>query len=122
MPPDATSSWRANTRRAPARDLVGHGTGHRARCVERGDKPRRRERAFGQLGETFSDCTAYPFELIAADVAGDMAYTVGYEHTQASVNGKPRTYTLRVTQVYRREGGEWRVVHRHGDTLPSEPG
>jgi ketosteroid isomerase-like protein len=24
---------------------------------------------------------------------------------------------LRVTQVYRREGGEWKVVHRHGDTV-----
>ena len=42
-----------------------------------------------------------------------MAYTVGYEHTSASVNGEPRTYTLRVTQVYRREDGEWKVAHRH---------
>jgi ketosteroid isomerase-like protein len=50
-----------------------------------------------------------------------MAYTVGYEHTQASVNGEPRAYTLRATQVYRREDGEWKVAHRHGDTLSSEP-
>jgi hypothetical protein len=27
-------------------------------------------------------------------------------------------YTLRVTQVYRRKDGEWKVVHRHGDQLP----
>ena len=53
---------------------------------------------------------------------GGMAYTVGYEHTQALVNGEPRTYTLRATQVYRREGGEWKVVHRHGDTVSAEPG
>ena len=77
---------------------------------------------FHALGETFSGCTSFSFELIAADVAGDMAYTAGYEHTQASVNGEPRAYTLRVTQVYRREDGEWKVVHRHGDTLSSEPG
>jgi ketosteroid isomerase-like protein len=77
---------------------------------------------FNALGETFSDCRSYSFELIAADVVGDMAYTVGYEHTQASVNGEPRTYTLRATQVYRREGREWKVAHRHGDTLASEPG
>lgn len=76
---------------------------------------------FTALGATFSDCKSYSFELVAADVVGDMAYTVGYEHTQASVNGEPRTYTLRATQVYRREGGEWKVVHRHGDTLSSEP-
>ena len=48
-----------------------------------------------------------------------MAYTVGYEHTQASVNGEPRRYTLRATQVYRREDGEWKVAHRHADTRRS---
>jgi len=77
---------------------------------------------FNALGATFSDCRSYSFELVAADVVGDMAYTVGYEHTQALVNGEPRTYTLRATQVYRREGGEWKVVHRHGDTVSAEPG
>ena len=73
---------------------------------------------FGHLEGTFSDCTSYSFEIVAADVVGDMAYTVGYEHTQASVNGEPRRYTLRATQIYRREDGEWKVAHRHADTLP----
>ena len=72
---------------------------------------------FGALGRSFSDCTSYAFELLAYDVVGDMAYTAGFEHTSASVDGQPRTYTLRATQVYRREGGEWRVAHRHGDTV-----
>ena len=35
----------------------------------------------------------------------------------ASVDGQPRSYTLRATQVYRREGGEWKVAHRHGDAV-----
>jgi ketosteroid isomerase-like protein len=35
---------------------------------------------------------------------------------------KPRDYTLRVTQVYRREEGEWKVVHRHADTLEQTEG
>ena len=72
---------------------------------------------FASLAESFSDCTSYAFELQAYDVIGDMAYTAGLEHTSASVNGEPRTYTLRATQVYRREAGEWRVAHRHGDTV-----
>ena len=46
-----------------------------------------------------------------------MAYTASFEHTSASVDGRPRTYTLRATQVYRREEGEWRVAHRHADTV-----
>nr|WP_254678771.1 nuclear transport factor 2 family protein [Arthrobacter sp. 24S4-2] len=72
---------------------------------------------FRKLESSFSDCTAYEHEVIAADVIGDMAYTVGYEHTSTAVNGEPRTYTLRVTQVYRREDGEWKVAHRHADTV-----
>ena len=72
---------------------------------------------FTSLGESFSDCSSYAFELQAYDVIGDMAYTAGLEHTSASVEGQPRSYTLRATQVYRRESGEWKVVHRHGDTV-----
>ena len=73
---------------------------------------------FDQLEATFSNCTSYSNEIIAAEVIGDMAYTAGYEHTQASINGEPRTYSLRATQVYRREDGEWKVAHRHADTVP----
>ena len=73
---------------------------------------------FGQLEASFSNCTSYSNEIVAADVIGDMAYTVAYEHTEAAVNGEPRKYVLRATQVYRREAGEWKVVHRHADTVP----
>jgi ketosteroid isomerase-like protein len=72
---------------------------------------------FTALGKSFSDCTSYAFDLLAYDVVGDMAYTAGFEHISASVDGHPRTYSLRATQVYRREIGEWRVAHRHGDTV-----
>jgi ketosteroid isomerase-like protein len=72
---------------------------------------------FTGLSNSFSDCTSYTFELQASDVVGDMAYTAGLEHTSVSIDGQPRSYTLRVTQVYRREGGDWKVVHRHGDTV-----
>jgi ketosteroid isomerase-like protein len=72
---------------------------------------------FTALGKSFSDRTSYAFELQAYDVVGDMAFTAGLEHTSASVDGQPRTYALRATQVYRRERGEWRVAHRHADTV-----
>jgi ketosteroid isomerase-like protein len=72
---------------------------------------------FRRLGGTFSNCTSHVYEIVAADVVGDLAYTAGYERTQASIDGEPRQYVLRVTQVYRREDGDWKVVHRHGDAL-----
>ncbi len=75
---------------------------------------------FTVLEQSFSGCASYRFELVAAEVSGDMAYTVGYEHTQAVVNGEPRTYTLRATQIYRHEDGEWKVVHRHGSAPPDD--
>ena len=28
------------------------------------------------------------------------------------------TTTLRLTHIYRRENGEWKIVHRHGDHPP----
>jgi ketosteroid isomerase-like protein len=70
---------------------------------------------FRRLAGTFSNCTSHVYELVAADVVGDMAFTAGYERTEASIDSEPRRYVLRVTQVYRREDGEWKVAHRHGD-------
>jgi ketosteroid isomerase-like protein len=74
---------------------------------------------FRWLGSGFSDCTSYRFELVAAGVSGDLAYTVGYEHTAASCDGTPLDpSTLRVTHTYRREDGEWKIAHRHADSPP----
>jgi ketosteroid isomerase-like protein len=71
---------------------------------------------FDALGSQFSDCASFEFELLAAGVSGDLAYLVGIERTTASVAGAPAApYSLRVTTVLRREDGEWKIVHRHGD-------
>ena len=72
---------------------------------------------FTSLERTFSDCTSHTLELQAFDAVGEMAYTAGLEHTSCSVDGRPGSYTLRATQVYRREDGEWKVAHRHGDMV-----
>jgi ketosteroid isomerase-like protein len=75
---------------------------------------------FRLLAARFSDCTSYRFEVVAAGASGDLAYTVGYEHTSTSIDGVPvEPYVLRVTHVYRREDGEWKIVHRHADTPPA---
>ena len=76
------------------------------------------DQLFANLAETFSDCTSYDFEMLEAEVLGDTAYTVGFEHISTSVDGTPRTYTLRATQIYRREDEEWKVAHRHGSAPP----
>jgi ketosteroid isomerase-like protein len=53
----------------------------------------------------------------------DLAYTVGYEISDVVLDGEPMTHQrLRVTQIYRREDGQWRLVHRHGDFAPADQG
>ena len=67
----------------------------------------------------FSDGTPLNFELVAAEVSGNPAYTVGYERSSVSVDGGPVEPTfLRVTHIYRREHGAWMLVHRHGEPGP----
>lgn len=77
--------------------------------------------AFKRVAAQFSESREYRFEVVAAGASGDLAYTIGFEHSTVSVNGEPRAYTLRATHVYRREDGEWKIVHRHADRPPEEP-
>ena len=77
---------------------------------------------FRRLEETFADAVHEDVSLVAHGVSGELAYTVHREHTTTTVNGEPRGYTLRVTQVYRREDGTWHVVHRHADNEESVTG
>jgi ketosteroid isomerase-like protein len=70
---------------------------------------------FVKLAEAFSQAASSEIELVAAEVSGDLAYTAHREITSTIVDGEPRSYALRVTQVYRREDGEWKVAHRHAD-------
>jgi ketosteroid isomerase-like protein len=80
------------------------------------------EPLFRNVASWFSDSAEYEFEVTEAGASGDLAYTIGYEHNRVKVDGQPRTYTLRVTHVYRREDGRWRIVHRHADVPPVEDG
>ena len=75
--------------------------------------------AFDWLASRFANCAGFRYEVLAAGASGDLAYVAGIEHTTASIAGAPpKPYALRVTTVFRREDGEWKVVHRHGDAFP----
>jgi ketosteroid isomerase-like protein len=76
---------------------------------------------FEWVASQFSRCESFRLEIIAAGVSGDLAYTVGYEHSIVARNDGPaKPNRLRVTHAYRREDGEWKIVHRHGDGLGSD--
>lgn len=76
--------------------------------------------AFEFLASRLSSGKAYEYEVIGAGASGDLGYIVGYEHTTASVGGAaPEAHDLRVTTVFRRENGQWKIVHRHADPMPA---
>lgn len=52
-------------------------------------------------------------------VAGDMAYEVGIEQGQITLAGEQIAIEHRVTNVYRREAGGWKIVHHHTDLSPA---
>jgi len=57
-------------------------------------------------------------EVFQTYASGDLAVLVAFERQQATVAPLPRQdWSLRVTLVFRREDGAWRLVHRHADPL-----
>ncbi len=57
-------------------------------------------------------------ELVQSYAAGGIVVLVAVERQHGDVGGLPdQDWSLRVTLVYRRDGSEWRLVHRHADPL-----
>ena len=59
-------------------------------------------------------------EYLAVVVSGDLGYTVAIERQEGARVGDrqdPSRRALRATQVFRREDGAWKLLHRHADPL-----
>ncbi len=58
-------------------------------------------------------------EPLAMGQSGDLAYTVWIERGEVRVVGRDdyAPLAVRVTHIFRREGGAWKIIHRHGDPL-----
>ncbi|KRR23046.1 ketosteroid isomerase [Bradyrhizobium lablabi] len=57
-------------------------------------------------------------ELVQSYASGDLAVLAVIEREHGEVGGLPdQDWSLRVTLVYRKQGSEWWLVHRHADPL-----
>lgn len=59
-----------------------------------------------------------PIKFTISDLAIDTDGTMGYSHsiqhmTGVDTKGKPMDLTVRLTDVYRKIGGVWKIVHEH---------
>jgi ketosteroid isomerase-like protein len=71
----------------------------------------------------FASGSVNTFEPLDSAASSDIAYWVGFQRSQANMRGKdqPVLFDLRVTEVYRRENGQWKLVHRHADPFRQSP-
>ena len=63
------------------------------------------------------------YEPLAAGSSGDLGYAVGLErsagvHLAGREESSPML--LRVTHLFRREDGAWRIIHRHADPIAAK--
>jgi ketosteroid isomerase-like protein len=60
-------------------------------------------------------------EVVATWESGDLAVLVTIERMHGEVGGLPeQDWSLRVTQVFRRDGSGWQLIHRHADPLANK--
>jgi ketosteroid isomerase-like protein len=99
------------TRREPAHFFVPNG-GH-ADGVDAVGRDYREGAAHFEVGGDSQ------VEVLQSQDSGELAYWVGLQHARVRVKGKPDPVLmdLRVTEIFRREEGGWRLVHRHADML-----
>ncbi len=83
-------------------------------------------RGFDRVAETarfasshMRDGKARGFDTLVKHVMPEYAYIVEVERLETKLDGgKDVTpYSLRVTTIFEREGGQWKVAHRHADPI-----
>jgi ketosteroid isomerase-like protein len=76
------------------------------------------ENSFNQVAGVASDGKVELKDQLIR-VLGDAAFEVGIEKAQFKVAGMEVNAEIRVTNIYQKENGSWKMVHHHTDIAPS---
>jgi ketosteroid isomerase-like protein len=62
------------------------------------------------------------FEIMHQDADEHLAYWVGIQRSTVKMRGQEndQVFNLRVTEIFRRENGDWKLMHRHADKLAQQ--
>jgi ketosteroid isomerase-like protein len=66
--------------------------------------------------------TKAKYEYLSQGISGDIAYTIAIERSEPHIidQERPTPMVLRVTHIFRKEQGNWRLVHRHADPVTTK--
>jgi NAD(P)H-dependent FMN reductase/ketosteroid isomerase-like protein len=70
---------------------------------------------YHQDAKIFSPHSKNRLEILDARASGDIGFWVGLQHFAGAIAGRKEKMTLRITEIFRRVHGEWKLVHRHAD-------
>jgi uncharacterized protein (TIGR02246 family) len=77
------------------------------------------EATLASAAANYRDGAATGVDLVAKYVSDDLACVVEVERGRARVGGSEQQLPIavRVTSVFRKESGGWKLVHRHADPI-----
>ena len=69
--------------------------------------------------ETFAPGAENRFDILHSGFDGDLGYWTGVQRSTVVIKDKPEpvTLNLRITELFRRVDGGWKLFHRHADML-----
>jgi len=76
------------------------------------------EESFNKVAGVASDGKVELKDQLIYDL-GNAAYEVGIEKAQFKIAGQEVKAEHRVTNIYKKEGGNWKMVHHHTDLSPA---
>jgi len=72
---------------------------------------------FARQASAFSSGGESELVVLQKGASGDLAFWTGFQvaTVRQGANAPPREMRIRVTEVFRRIDGSWKLIHRHGD-------
>lgn len=76
---------------------------------------------YSEGAKGFRNTSNSQLQIFQFRASGELAFWTGLQHAEVRMAGKekPVPMVLRATEVFRLEGGEWALVHRHADMAKS---
>jgi NAD(P)H-dependent FMN reductase/ketosteroid isomerase-like protein len=65
--------------------------------------------------KSFSTGSRTGIEVLQSDASGRLGFWTGLQKFEGRIGGRDVKMTLRITELFRRDGDAWTLIHRHAD-------